>query len=73
MLDRRTVQAAAEAGLEVGVGVEGVGPDGRLPEVERQLVTVLAVDLCVGQVDGLLGLQDEPVEVEDHSPQHSNM
>ncbi|HEX6350080.1 MAG TPA: xanthine dehydrogenase family protein molybdopterin-binding subunit [Candidatus Dormibacteraeota bacterium] len=33
-------------------------------------MAVLAIDLGVGQVDRLLGLQHQPVEVEDHRPQH---
>jgi hypothetical protein len=68
--DRVPVERAAQPGFEVGVGVEGVGAHGRLPELQRELLAVLPVDLGVGQVDRLLGLQDQAVEIEDDRAQH---
>jgi len=34
-------------------------------------VAVLAVDLLPGVVDGRLGVEDQPIEVEDQQPLHA--
>ena len=42
----------------------------RLPEVHRQLLAVVAVELGPGPVHRPLGVDDQAVEVEDEGPDH---
>src|SRR2546425_177474 len=52
--------------LEIEAGIDpAMGPDGVLPPLEREIVTVPAVDHLPFFVGGRLRVDDEPVEVQD--------
>ena len=59
------VDSPVRAGGQVDTGVEGVGsPDALGPRLEGEGLAMLTVKLLPGFVDGRLGVEDEPVEVE---------
>ena len=69
--NRRRVEGAAGPGGEVGVGIEGVpGADAGRPGLEGEVAAVGHVDLLPGLELWALGVEDEPVEIEDEGPAH---
>ena len=69
--DRRRVEGAAGPGGEVGVRIEGVPrADAGRPGLEGEVAAVGRVDLLPGLELRALGVEDEPVEVEDEGPPH---
>src|SRR5205814_8432002 len=64
--ERGTVERTADELLEMVVGIPlgADRPDQRCPLVERQLVSVLAVELLVRKARGRLRVDQETVEVE---------
>ena len=71
-LQRLPIQRAADQLLQVDHGVEVVigGADGLQPGLEGQRLAVLLVGPGPALIDGHLGLQDQPVEVEHQRADH---
>jgi hypothetical protein len=61
------VERASGQALQVADRIEGISerPDVFEPLLERQLVSVLPVDLLPGAIRRTLGVDEEPVEVEE--------
>ena len=70
----RKLPFVLDASVNLATGIARVehvgGADALRPLLEGQRAPVLAVDLLPGVVDGRLGVEDQPVEVEDQEPLH---